>query len=153
MSKKHPLTQEQFDNVVKELYELENILIPNNSKSIKIAKEQGDLSENAEYDDAKEQQAKLHQRLLLLKDRKQNAEIIKKSDHTEFVEVGHKVVLKRLTDNQQLEVTLIGQWDGTGTSTSIDSPLGIALIGKTKGEEFLVDAPIGGISYKVLSIQ
>lgn len=153
MSKKHPLTQEQFDSVVQEIFELENVLIPNNSKSIKIAKEQGDLSENAEYDDAKEQQAKLHQRLLLLKDRKQNAVIIQKSTQTDYVEVGHKVGLQRLSDNQQIEVILIGQWDGTGQSTSIDSPLGVALVGKTKDEEFSVDAPIGEINYKVLSIE
>lgn len=153
MSKKQPLTQAQFDEIVQEIHELEHDLIPKNSKAIKAAKEQGDLSENAEYDDAKDQQAKLHQRLLELKNKKENAYIIQKSDNNEFVEVGHVVTVKRKTDKETLTVTLLGQWDGTKNSTSIEAPLGSGMLGKKIGERFSIDAPIGELEYTVLKIE
>lgn len=153
MSKKQPLTQAQFDEIVQEIYELEHILIPENSKAIKAAKEQGDLSENAEYDDAKDQQAKLHQRLLELKNKKENAYIIQKSENNEFVEVGHVVTVERKVDNTVLTVTLLGQWDGTKESTSIEAPLGGGMLGKKLGDSFVIDAPIGELEYKILKIE
>ena len=153
MNSKHPLTQEQYDKILVELEELQNILIPANSEALKVATEQGDLSENAEYDDAKEQQAKLHHRLNELKNKKMNAVIIKKSENTDFVEVGHKVTVERHIDGSILSLTLLGQWDGTSESTSIESPLGNGLLGKKKNDTFVIDAPAGELTYKVLSIE
>lgn len=153
MSKKQPLTQEQYDETIKEIFELENELIPRNSEAIKAAKEQGDLSENAEYDDAKDEQAKLHQRLLELKNKRENSFIIQKSDNNEFVEVGHVVTVERANDKKVLTLTLLGQWDRTKDTTSIDSPLGLNLLGKKIGDTFLIEAPIGELTYKVLAIE
>jgi transcription elongation factor GreA len=153
MSKKQPLTKEQYDRIVLEIDEIENTLIPENSVAIKIAKEQGDLSENAEYDDAKEKQAMLHQRLMTLKNKKENAVILKKSDNTDFVEIGHSVTVERTNDKEVLKLTLLGQWDGTKHSTSIDSPLGSGMLGKARNDSFTIEAPIGEISYKILNIE
>lgn len=153
MIKKQPLTQTQYDEIVHEIHELEQVLIPANSKAIKAAKEQGDLSENAEYDDAKDQQAKLHQRLLELKNKKENSYIIQKSENNEFVEVGHIVTVERKMDGKELTVTLLGQWDGTKETTSIEAPLGNGMMGKKTGDTFLIDAPIGELEFKILKIE
>lgn len=153
MSKKQPLTQEQYDSIVAEIYELDYDLIPKNSDAIKAAKEQGDLSENAEYDDAKEEQAKLNHRLNELRAIKGNSYIIQKNSHTEFVEVGHLITLERGLDKEKLVVTLLGQWDGTKNSTSIESALGTNLLGKKEGDIVVIEAPIGEIPYKILKIE
>ena len=79
--KKHPLTQEQYDNLITELEDLEKVQIPQNSEAIKSAKEQGDLSENAEYDAAKDAQAKIMARLSELKNILDNCFIIQKNSH------------------------------------------------------------------------
>lgn len=153
MSKKQPLTKEQYEEIVSEIYELENVLIPENSKAIKSAKEQGDLSENAEYDDAKDEQAKLHQKLLELKNKKENSYIIKKSETNDFIEVGHIVTVERLFDNKKMVLTLLGQWDGTSETTSISAPLGENMLGKKENDTFTIDAPIGELEYKILKIE
>lgn len=153
MGKKQPLTQTQYDEIIEEIHDLEQNLIPANSKAIKAAKEQGDLSENAEYDDAKDQQAKLHQRLLELKNKKENAYIIQKSENNDQVEVGHVVTVERKVDKQTLTVTLLGQWDGTKESTSIEAPLGEGMLGKKLGDSFIIDAPIGELEYKIMKIE
>lgn len=150
--KKHPLTQEQYDNMLEELNELVTKLIPENSDAIKAAKEQGDLSENAEYDAAKELQAKLHARLSEINTIKDNCFIIQKNENLDIVDIGHTVKVERLNDKTVLDLQILGQWDLKSTTTSISSPLGKALLGKRVNEQFSIEAPIGELSFKVLEI-
>ena len=139
MSEKNALSQKQYDNVLNRIYELENVLIPENAKALKAAKEQGDLSENAEYDDAKEEQAKLHQELAVLKNKKDKAIIIKRPSHNAHVEVGHQVTIEYLGKNLQKTLILLGEWDKTEFTTSVEAPLGQALLGKKPEEVFIVE--------------
>lgn len=153
MSKKFHLTENQHENLKKRLYELEYVLIPQNSKDIKAAKEQGDLSENAEYDDAKEQQAKLHQEVVIIKNKLENTVIIEENNNKEFVEVGHTVEVEFVNEKTKKTLTLLGEWDKSKKTTSIDSPLGTGMLGKKPGDTIIIEAPSGELTYKIIDIK
>lgn len=152
MSKKHYLSRKQYDDFKKDLEILINVKLPQNSEDIATAVAQGDLSENAEYDNAKEEQAILNQQLAKIKNILANAEIIKQTDRTDFVEIGHKVTLLSLDTNKTEVITLMGYGDGK-ESISVESPLGTAILGKEKDNEIVVDAPVGELKYKILNIE
>lgn len=153
MSKKIPLTQEQYDKLVARQKELEEVAIPNNTLDIQKAREHGDLSENAEYDDAKEAQAKLYNELAQVTNRLENATIIQKELNNDFVTIGHTIKLQNTKTHEQKTLKLLGQWNQEGSTTSIDSPLGQAIYEKKKGEIVVVDAPSGEFTYKIMEIE
>lgn len=157
MSKKITLSKEQYMEFEKKLEYLEKVALPKNSESIAAAVAQGDLSENAEYDIAKEEQAKLHQEIAKIKNILGNASILKQNDNTDYVETGHKVTIKALDSNvyeKEVEtVTLMSFGDGT-TSISIDAPLGSVLLGKKVGEIVVVETPkVGELRFEILKIE
>lgn len=153
MSDKILLTKEQFDDYKKEVYNLIHIHIPKNSQDIASAVAQGDLSENAEYENAKEEQAKLNTQLAKVQSILKNATLIKRTDSTDYVEVGHTVVIKSLDDGK-VETFLMQGYNGNGVDTiALDSLLGKALLGAEKGKTITVDAPIGELKYTIESIK
>lgn len=152
MSEKHYLTQEQHDEFSKKLEYLINVALPKNAEDIAYAVAQGDLSENAEYEIAKDEQFKLNKEVSRIKSILANVYIIKQNDNTDFVEIGHKITIESLKDHSKETITLMGFGNGIDT-ISIDSPLGQALLGKEKNDIIVVDAPIGELQYKILSIK
>jgi len=152
MSEKHYLTQDQFNEFKTKLDYLINVALPENAENIAYAVAQGDLSENAEYEIAKDEQFKLNKEVARVKSILSNAVIIKQNASNEFVEIGHRVTILSLDDSNEETVTLMGYGNGID-SISVDSPLGQAILGKSKGESVLVDAPIGELNYKILSIE
>lgn len=153
MSKKFPLTQEQLNDLKKEKEKLLTFDIPVNSEEIERAKAQGDLSENAEYDEAKDKQAKLHARLSIIEHRIANAQIIQENKDNSKVAIGHSVTIKSLNNNEEIIETIKILGYGNGKETiSADSPLGKALLGKKKNERVNVEAPIGRLTYQILKI-
>ena len=150
------LTQEQYDKLLKRKQELIEEEIPQNALDIEKAKEYGDLSENAEYDAAKDAQGKLHAELKMVEDRLARASIIKQNDRFDIVQVGHKVTVENQESNEVETFVLIGQ-DGDGISEiDIASKLGNAVLDKQVGELFSYEAndpSLGILTFKVLNIE
>ena len=146
------LTQEQYDDLISEKQNILNVKLPKNAEDIAAAVAQGDLSENAEYENAKSEQGFLNKQLAEIENKLKYAKILKKSSKNDFVEIGHKVTIEFLENHQQETVTLMTFGNGINT-ISVDSALGQALLGKAVDETVTVDAPIGELLYKIISIE
>ena len=123
---------------------------------IRIAREFGDIAENAEYDDAKNEQALLEHRIALLEERLRDAKVINKKDVAkDVVSVGSKVKLRDIDAKQTVEYHIVGsaEADPAANKLSNESPVGKAIIGKKKGEVVEVAAPRGKLRYKIMEIK
>lgn len=149
------LTQEGFDNLEKELEVLRTERRAEIAERIKVALGFGDLSENSEYDEAKNAQAENETKIAELENKIRHAKIIDESEiDTKTVQVGNKVKLLDLEYNDELEYTIVGstEVDLSQNRISNESPMGAALLGKKKNQEVDVEAPAGIVKYKILSI-
>ncbi|MFH1235834.1 MAG: transcription elongation factor GreA [Parcubacteria group bacterium] len=154
MDKKTYLTSEGFKKVTRELDELKNVKRKLIAERIQDAKELGDLSENAEYAEAKNEQSFTEGRIAELETIVKNAEIIDSSKLTAAsVEVGNTVKLKA-EENTSHEFSIVGsnEADPNAGRISNESPLGQAMLGKRVGEEVVIFTPGGRISYTIESI-
>lgn len=126
------------------------------TQAIQVAREHGDLSENAEYDAAKEEQAKLELRIHQLQDQLAKAQIIDKAHIPEGkISVGQRVVLQDLNTQDQLVYFLVSpqEADFEQGRISVASPVGKGLVGKRVGEEIEIRIPAGIRRYRVLSAE
>lgn len=149
------LTQEGYDNLEHELNMLRTEKRAEIAERIKVALGFGDLSENSEYDEAKNAQAENEAKIVELENKLRHAKVIDESEiDTKTVQVGNKVKLLDLEFNDELEYTIVGstEVDLAQNKISNESPIGSALIGKKKNQEVEVNAPAGVVKYKVLSI-
>ena len=154
-NKEFILTQEGYDNIEKELEYLKTEKRTEISERIKVALGFGDLSENSEYDEAKNAQASKELKIAELENKLRYAKIIDESEiDTKTVQVGNKVKLLDLEYNDEMEYTIVGstEVDLSQNRISNESPIGAALLGKKKNQEVDVEAPAGIIKYKILSI-
>jgi transcription elongation factor GreA len=153
--KKIVLTSEGLKNLEDELLELKVNRRKEIAEKIKEARAQGDLSENAEYDAAKEEQAEVEARIANIEKMLRNAEVISdtKIDKNK-INIGSKLKLLDIEFNEKLNYTIVGstEADPANGKISNESPLGIALINHTKNDIIEVNAPDGIIKYKVLEI-
>ncbi len=148
------LTAEGFAKLEAELKELEGPRRWTVIQAIKVAREHGDLSENAEYDAAKEEQAKLELRIHQLQDQLSKAQVIDKSKIPEGkLSVGQRVQLLDLNNQEELEYFLVAppEADFERARISIASPIGKGLVGKKIGEEVEIRIPAGTRRYRILS--
>ncbi len=149
------LTQEGFDNIEKELEYLRTEKRAEIAERIKIALGFGDLSENSEYDEAKNAQAENENKIAELENKVRYAKIIdEKEIDTKTVQIGNTVKVYDEDFDEEVEYTIVGstEVDLAENKISNESPLGKALLGAKKGEEVLVEAPAGTLKYKILSI-
>lgn len=119
---------------------------------IQTAKEFGDLSENAEYDDARNEQSFVEGRLQELEDMIKRAKIVSKKAGGTSVGLGSKVTVEVDGEKEEYELVGANESDPTKGKVSVESPIGKALIGATKGETVLVTTPSGKLEYKVVSV-
>ena len=156
-SKEVLLTQEGYDNIEKELEYLKTTKRTEISERIKVALGFGDLSENSEYDEAKNAQAENEIKIADLENKLRYAKIIKDSEiDTKTVQVGNRVKIKDMEFDEEFEYTIVGstEVDLTQNRISNESPIGKALLGAKKGQIVEVVLPDNEIAkYKVLSIQ
>ena len=124
------------------------------SEQIKIARSFGDLSENAEYDAAKAEQARMEYEIAEIEAMLRNVVIIEEAQDTSVVNVGSNVRVKNLSLNKEMEFQIVGSAESDPLSNRIsnESPVGKTLIGKKIGEKVDVHTPSGVVTYKVLSI-
>ena len=125
------------------------------AERIKIAISYGDISENSEYDDAKNEQAFIEGHIIELENKINTAKIIDENVKGDTVTVGSKVTLLDEEFNEELDYTIVGssEADPFNNRISNESPVGVAILGKAKGDKVEVNTPDGMVSFKILSIQ
>ena len=149
------LTQEGFENLEKQLEFLKTEKRAEISERIKIALGFGDLSENSEYDEAKNAQAENENLINELENKIRYAKIIDESEiDTKTVQVGNTVKLLDIEFDEEIAYTIVGstEVDLTQNRISNESPIGKALLGAKKNQVVDVEAPAGIVQYKILSI-
>ena len=149
------LTKEGHDKLEQELNYLKTEKRAEIADRIKVALGFGDLSENSEYDEAKNAQAENEVRIAELENKMRHAKIIDEKDiDTETVQIGNKVKVLDMEFNEEVEYTIVGstEVDLAENKISNESPLGEALLGAKKGKTVEVNAPGGILKYKILDI-
>lgn len=155
MSKIHYLTSEGLDKLKAEFQHLVSVERPSISKQIAEARDKGDLSENAEYDAAKEAQGLLELKISKLEDMIANGRIIDESRiNTSQVQIMNKVKLKNLTNDSVVDYILVGEAEANLREGKLAAatPIGKALIGKKKGDVVEVSVPSGTVKFEILEI-
>src|SRR5688500_18687937 len=150
------LTPEGYEKLKQEIEVLSNERRREVADRIRTARDFGDITENAEYDDAKNEQAMLEHKIAQLEDRLVNARVIRSGDvDLSVVSVGAKVRLRDVDANKTFEYTIVGSAEANPAESKLsnESPVGRAIIGKKKGETVEVSAPRGSLKYKILDIK
>ncbi|MCX6702121.1 MAG: transcription elongation factor GreA [Candidatus Zambryskibacteria bacterium] len=146
------LTKEKFEEFTKELALLKGTRRKEVAESLEYAKSLGDLSENAEYHEARDIQATVEDRIAKLEDLLKNVHIVS-GNHSDAVCVGSVVIVEK--DGKKSTYNIVGseEADVMENKISIKSPFGQAIWGKKKGEKFSFQAPVGEISYTITDIK
>ena len=155
MSEEFLLTQEGYDKIVAEHEELVSVRRKEISEKLKEAISYGDISENAEYDSAKNEQAELEERILKLENMIRKAKIIDEQDmNSDQVRVGLTVKVEDTNSGDQMEFTIVGstEADPFNGKISNESEVGKNLLGKKLGEVVEIIVPDGTLSYKIVNI-
>ena len=154
-NKQVKLTEDGLKQLEEELEYLKTKKRKEVSEKIKVALGFGDLSENSEYDEAKNEQAQVEARIVSLENKLKNAVVINDSDRdTSKVDIGATVKLLDVEFDEEVEYKIVGstEADPDMGKLSDESPLGLAILGRSAGETVDVDAPAGIIQYKILQI-
>ncbi len=149
------LTQEGLRALQEEINYLSTVKREEVAERIRQARDFGDITENSEYDDAKNEQAMLEHRISMLQEKLRRARVIKDSEiDTERVSVGSTVTLRDLDSNEIRIYTLVGsaEADPTKARLSNESPVGQALLGKRVGVVVTVPVPVGALRLEILAI-
>jgi len=150
------LTPDGLKKLEEELENLKSVKRREVAERIKVAIGYGDISENSEYEDAKNEQAFIEGRIITLEKMLRNARIINNDEiDLNTVSIGSTVVVEDLEFNETLEYTIVGtaESDPLKNKISNESPVGRAIIGKTKGTTVEVSVPAGIIQYKIVDIK
>jgi transcription elongation factor GreA len=147
------ISQEKFEELTRELDELRTTRRREVAEQLEYARSLGDLSENAEYQEAREMQAAVEERIGKLEGILKNAKIVK-AGKSDGVGMGSSVTVQKLGSQDKHAYTIVGaeEADMLAGKISYHSPLGSALMGKKKGDEFSFHTPRGLQKYKILKI-
>lgn len=155
MTKQVLITDEGLKNLEAELEDLKAVKRKEIAEKIKVALSFGDLSENSEYDEAKNEQAILEARIASIENMLKNAQIINEDElSTEFIHVGSKVKVRDVDFDDICEYKIVGssEADPVNGRISDESPVGKGLIGHKVGEKVEIETPAGTMFYEVLEI-
>ena len=150
------LTKEGYEKLKKEIDFLRGDKRREVAERIRVAREFGDIAENAEYDDAKNEQAMLEHKIAQLEERLLSARVItKKEISKDTVSVGSKVRLRDMQANKTFEYHIVGSAEANPAQQKLsnESPVGKAIIGHKKGDVVEVTAPRGALKFKILEIK
>jgi transcription elongation factor GreA len=150
------LTPEGFEKLKEEIEYLSVDRRRDIADRIRVAREFGDIAENAEYDAAKNEQAHLEARIAMLEERLANARVVtKKEIKSGEVSIGTKVRLRDVKANKTVEYHIVGsaEADPSANKLSNESPVGKAIMGRKKGETVEVAAPRGKMTFKIMDIK
>lgn len=151
------MTKEGYDDLVKELNELKTTRRAETSEKIRVARGFGDLSENSEYDEAKNEQAIVEARILTLENQLKNVKIIEKSDTVKgTVSLGSFVTIRDVEFGDEMTYRIISSVESSNDMSTItdESPVGKALLGHKAGETVEVTIPSGAqIEYQIIKVE
>jgi len=150
------LTPEGHEKLKEEIEYLATVKRREVAERIKQAREFGDIAENSEYDDAKNEQALLEHRIATLEERLKDARVIDAGDvTTDVVSVGTVVRLRDVDAKETIEYTIVGSAEANPAEYKLsnESPVGKAILGRKKGETVDVVAPRGSLKYKIMDIK
>lgn len=154
--KQYPMTKEGKEKILQELEHLKSVRRKEVVEKIKIARSFGDLSENSEYDSAKEEQAFVEGRIALLETMLRNAVIIEDdTENLDTVSLGKTVTFVELPDGEEETYTIVGsaEADPFEGKISNDSPIAKSLMGKKIGDEVVVQTPGGEYNVKIIAVK
>lgn len=149
------MTEEGYEKLKEEINLLETVERPKISKQIAEARDKGDLSENAEYDAAKEAQGILEAKIAQLKNLFANARLIdKNSIGTDSVQILNKVTIKNTKNNQQMTYTLVAESEANlkENKIAVNTPIAQGLLGKKVGDVAEIKVPNGVVSFEIVDI-
>ena len=157
-SNRFKMSQERLDAIKQELYELETVRMKEVAEQIKEARSFGDLSENSEYDEAKNEQGKVYSRIEELKVLIENAEIVDNIDAdapNDTVTLGSIVKVRDVADDFEETYEIVGSQEANPRAGRIsdDSPVGRGLHGHRAGETVSIMAPAGELKFKIISVE
>jgi len=155
MAKQTVLTSEGLKKLEEELDELKSVKRREVAEKIKVALGYGDLSENSEYDEAKNEQGLIEARIAEIEATLKNVKIIDEDNlSTEHVQLGNTVTVKDIEEDEILVLHIVGskEVDVEKNKISDESPIGRALMGHTKGETVDVEAPAGSFKFEIIDI-
>ena len=155
MAKEYKLSAERLEELKQELTYLKTVKEKEVADLIKEARSFGDLSENSEYDEAKNEQGKLYSRIAEVENILANYVVIEENtDDTDVVGMGSKITVKDVATGEEESYQVVGsqEADPMNGRISEESPFGKALLGRKAGEDVVVEAPEGSIHYKILEI-
>ena len=149
------LTAEKFDELKKELDHLKTVRRKEVAESLEYARSLGDLSENAEYQEARDMQAAIEERIAYLEKTIKEAKIVAHDKNGDVISLGSVVTIQKNGDKDKKEYTIVGSDEANIHERKLSylSPLGEALMGKVKGDEFDFETPTGKQKYKVLKVE
>jgi transcription elongation factor GreA len=150
------LTPEGHERLKEEIKHLSTVKRREVAERIKQAREFGDIAENSEYDDAKNEQAMLEHRIATLEERLKSARVIEKKEiPAGVVAVGTKVKLRDVAAKETIEYHIVGSAEANPAEHKLsnESPVGKAIIGRKKGETVEVTAPRGSLKFKIMDIK
>ena len=152
-SNKEYLTQDKYNEFERELKELKTVRRKEIAEQLEYAKSLGDLSENAEYHEARDEQAQIENRIARLETLLQNAEIVS-SHATDVVTVGSTVTVQPGGTGDAVSYIIVGseEVDTDAGKISVNSPLGKGLLGKKRGDKVEIEAPRGKVTYAIVNI-
>ena len=156
MDKKNILTYQGLQKLEEELQNLKVVRRKEVEQKIKEAREQGDLSENAEYDAAKDEQRDIEARIEDIEKILKNAEVVVEEEvELDKISIGCKVKILDVEENEELEYKIVGSTEANSLKGKIsnESPVGKALLGAKIGDVVKVETHVGELEYKVLEIQ
>ena len=151
------MSQERLEALKEELYILETVKAKEVAEQIKEARSFGDLSENSEYDEAKNEQGKLYSKIAEIKELIENAEIVDAIEglSKDSVTLGSKITVRDIADDFEESYEIVGSQEANPMQGRIsdDSPVGRALHGHKAGDIVTVNAPAGEIKLQILSVE
>lgn len=148
------LTKEKYEQLKRDLEILKKDKRKDVARKIEEAKAFGDLSENAEYHAARDEQANVEKQIMEIEEILKNAEVVDKH-HSDHVEIGSVVTVKKVGEKEgkQYQIVSSTEADMAAKKLSNESPLGAAMMGHTKGETFIFQSPAGEVKYTIVDIE
>jgi transcription elongation factor GreA len=148
------LTQEKFEELKKELEHLKTVRRKEVAESLEYARSLGDLSENAEYQEARDMQAAIEERIGHLEQIIKEAKIVAHTKKGDVVGLGSEVTIQKVKEKENRTYTIVGSEEANIHEHKLSylSPLGEALMGKAKGDAFDFETPTGKQNYKVVKV-
>jgi transcription elongation factor GreA len=147
------MSQEGYDKIRAEIKQLEEVERPEVIRQIQEAREKGDLSENAEYDAAKDEQRDIEARIEEIEKILKNAEVVTDEQDTKNINIGWTVTLLDVEFDEELEYKIVGSTEANSLKGKIsnESPVGKAIIGHKKGDTVTVETEAGEFQYKIVA--